>query len=223
VADLAEAARLKGLLLIDDLGSGSLLATERFGLQHEPTVPESVQAGADVTCFSGDKLLGGPQAGIIVGRRAHIDRLKAHPLARAVRLDKASIAGLLATLRHYREGTAVRDIPVWRMIATPIDDLNARASAWQRSLVAGGLTAEVVDAVSAVGGGSLPGETLPTRALAMAPGALSADQVAAHLRHRQPPLIARIDRDRVIIDPRTVDPADDSIVASHLLQSLAHD
>jgi L-seryl-tRNA(Ser) seleniumtransferase len=220
LAELAQVARDHDLRLIDDLGSGSLLDTAAYGLAHEPTVQESVDAGADVVCFSGDKLIGGPQAGILVGKKHAVDALKRHPLARAVRLDKASIAGLEATLRHYVRGQATENVPVWRMIAAPLDALAPRAEAWRAALVGAGIDAEVVDARSAVGGGSLPGETLPTRALAVTAGD-SADALARRLRLADPPVVARIDRDRVIVDPRTVFPEQDQTVLEHLLHLAA--
>ena len=217
LAELAALAAERGLAVVDDLGSGSLLDTAAFGLAHEPMVGESVAAGADVVCFSGDKLLGGPQAGVLVGKKEPIDRLKRHPLARAVRLDKASIAGLEATLRHYLRGEATRAIPVWRMIALDLERIAARAENWRAALAAAGVAAEVVQSQSAVGGGSLPGETLPTRALAVRPSD-SAEALARRLRRADPPLIARIERDRVLVDPRTVLPEWDTAVRDHLLQ-----
>jgi L-seryl-tRNA(Ser) seleniumtransferase len=221
LAELVELARQRDLLLIDDLGSGSLLDTAAYGLAHEPTIQESVAAGSDVVCFSGDKLLGGPQAGILVGRGRAIDQLKRHPLARAVRLDKASIAGLEATLQHYRRGEATVEVPVWRMIATRLDALERRATAWAAALPAAAtLEASVERSSSAVGGGSLPGETLPTCVLALRASGRSADELASQLRHLDPPLVARIERERVLLDPRTVLPDQDTTVEGHLL-SLA--
>ena len=212
-AELVELARRHGMAVLDDLGSGTLLDTAEYGLAHEPTVQEAVAAGADVVCFSGDKLLGGPQAGILVGRREPIERLKRHPLARAVRLDKASLAGLEATLRHYQLGEAAEKVPVWRMIATPLEELTRRAEAWAARLPGSAVEA----AQSAVGGGSLPGETLPTRVLALTPPD-GADVLAARLRAADPPLVARIERGKVLLDPRTVLPEQDQFVAAHLLE-----
>ena len=220
LAELAALAEERGLALIDDLGSGSLLDTARYGLAHEPTVQESVAAGADVVCFSGDKLIGGPQAGILVGKKGAIDLLKRHPLARAVRLDKASIAGLEVTLRHYRRGEGAENVPVWRMIAASVDHLAARAETWRAALAQVGIAAAVVETQSAVGGGSLPGETLPTRALAVA-ARDSAEALARRLRLADPPLVARIERDRVLVDPRTVFPEQDGTVREHLLHLAA--
>jgi len=198
--ELASLGQRRGVLLMDDLGSGALLDTAAYGLEHEPTVGESVAAGADLIAFSGDKLLGGPQAGIIVGKAALIETLKRHPLARAVRADKLTIGALVATLDHYRKGEALTHIPVWRMIATPLAELRATAAQWAETV--GG---EVITGESMVGGGSLPGATLPTALLALTPP--NADALAAQLRAANPPVIARIADGRVLFDPRTVFPA----------------
>ncbi len=198
---LAELCTL-GRTVVDDLGSGALLDTAVFGLAHEPTVQESLAAGAALVAFSGDKLLGGPQAGLIVGQRDHVERLKRHPLARALRPDKLCLAALNATLLHYAHDEAVHKIPVWRMIALPVRVIEQRAANWTARLAETGVDARVVDGESTVGGGSLPGETLPTRLLAVrgpAPNAL-----AARLRQQDPPIIARVAEDQVLIDPRTV-------------------
>jgi L-seryl-tRNA(Ser) seleniumtransferase len=207
---LAQLAAERGVLLIDDVGSGCLLDVTKYGLPPEPTPQASVAAGADVVMFSGDKLLGGPQGGLIVGCKAALDRLKRHPLARAVRMDKASIAGLAATLRLYLEGAAEQRIPVWRMIATPLDALATRAAGIAAAI---GSTAMVLDGRSMIGGGSLPEESLLTRVVAItAPRGLNATALAARLRACD--IIARIEDDRVLLDPRTIDPADDDRVAS---------
>ncbi|NWG18225.1 MAG: L-seryl-tRNA(Sec) selenium transferase [Chloroflexi bacterium] len=200
--ELAEIAHRHGLILIDDLGSGALLDTAAYGLEHEPTVQESVRAGADLVCFSGDKLLGGPQAGILVGRRDLIDRLKRHPLARAIRADKLCLAGLSATLEHYRKGEAAQTVPIWQMIARPLDDIRQTAEKWAAQV--GG---EVIAGESAVGGGSLPGETLPTALLAL--DVPQPDAFMERLRATNPPVIARIAGGRVLFDPRTVLPGQD--------------
>ena len=201
--ELAALAHGHGLLAVDDLGSGTLIDTAPFGLDHEPMVQESVAAGLDLVCFSGDKLLGGPQAGIIVGRGDAVARLKRHPLARALRVDKLTYAALLATLAHYRRGEAIERVPVWRMIAQPLAHIRARAEAWAAQT--GGM---VLPAESAVGGGSLPGAVLPTAALAIKRDA--PDRLTAQLRQGQPPVIARIADGRVLIDPRTVLPEQDA-------------
>lgn len=204
--ELARIAHRHHLLAIDDLGSGALLDTAVYGLDHEPTVGESLAAGMDVICFSGDKLLGGPQAGIIVGRKPYLDALKRHPLMRAIRADKLTTAGLAATLDHYRRGDALTAIPVWRMIARPLADLRQQAEAWAAALAP--LPAQVGASESTVGGGSLPGATLPTACLALRPA--SPDAFLAALRAQDPPVIARIERDAVLFDPRTVLPGQET-------------
>ena len=218
LADLVELAHSRKLLALDDLGSGALLDTARFGLGDEPTVQQSLASGVDVALFSGDKLLGGPQAGIAVGRQAAVSSMQRHPLARAVRMDKVTIAGLAATLTHYERGDAVEAIPVWRMISADINELRPRAEHWVEAWneTAGG-GASSASARSTVGGGSLPGEDLPTLVCAIAAGA-GADGLAAALRAADSPIIGRIHEGRVVLDPRTVDPVDDEHVASTLRQ-----
>ncbi|MCH7618110.1 MAG: L-seryl-tRNA(Sec) selenium transferase [Chloroflexi bacterium] len=212
IAELATLARERKVALIDDVGSGCLLDTTQFGLPPEPTPQASLEAGADIVLFSGDKLLGGPQAGLIVGTRAVIEKLKHHPLARALRMDKASIAGLAATLDHYLKDEALEKIPVWRMIAMPVDDIGTRAQGWADEIHAG-----VIDGRSMIGGGSLPDEGLPTRLLAIpTDGGSAADALARRLRENDPPIIARIERDHVLLDPRTVDPGEDAAVIAAL-------
>ncbi len=213
LAEMAEVAHLRGLLLVDDLGSGALLDTAQFGLDHEPTVQESLAAGCDLVCFSGDKLLGGPQAGIIVGKRALIEQLKRHPLARAVRADKLTLAALHATLLLYRQETALTQIPVWWMIARPFAELQATAARWAAQV--GG---EVVSGESTVGGGSLPGATLLSAVLALT--VADADAFVARLRHATPPVIARIAAGRVLLDPRTVFPHQEAALLHALHQAL---
>jgi len=202
LAELVALGQRHGLPVMDDLGSGTLLDTTQFGLAHEPTVQESVAAGAAVVCFSGDKLLGGPQAGIIVGQTGCVEPLKRHPLARALRADKLCLAGLQATLLHYLKDEATEHIPVWRMISTELDEIERRARRWRRTLRRAGVQAEVVEGASTVGGGSLPGETLPTRLVALPVS--HPDRLAAALRAADPPVVARIEEDRLVLDPRTV-------------------
>jgi L-seryl-tRNA(Ser) seleniumtransferase len=208
LAEMVALAHEHGLAVVDDLGSGTLLDTTAYGLAPEPRVQESVAAGADLVTFSGDKLLGGPQAGVIVGRARWIQMLRRHPLARALRVDKLTLAGLQATLLHYLRGEAEREIPVWRMIATPLDELAARAQVWAAALRDAGVAASVAAAESTIGGGSLPGETLPTAAMVLAPQ--SADALGRALREGNPPVVARIVEDRVWLDPRTVQPEEEA-------------
>lgn len=198
LAELGEVAHAHGVWLLDDLGSGVLLDTARFGLPHETTVQESLQAGADVVCFSGDKLLGGPQAGILVGRRDLIERIKKHPLARAVRADKLCLAALTTTLLHYLKDEAEREIPIWQMISQTPEQIYNRAENWRMVLNLG----QVVASVSTIGGGSLPEETLPTFVLLLP--AAQPNAFLSRLRASIPPIIARIEKDQVVLDPRTV-------------------
>lgn len=202
--ELADLAHGRGLLLIDDLGSGALIASEQFGLEHEPTPQESLEAGADVVCFSGDKLLGGPQAGIIVGRREIIQRLSRAPLVRALRVDKMTLAALEATLRHYLRGEATVALPVWRAISEPADSVHSRAQRVANVIGSAGIKAAVVATEATVGGGSLPGEVLPSYGVAIDPAPLSADNLAQRMRLALPPVVCRIVADKVILDMRTV-------------------
>ena len=206
-AALAAAAHRHGALVVDDLGSGALLPTERVGLPHEPMPRERLASGADVVTFSGDKLVGGPQAGLIVGRSDLIAKLRRDPLARAMRPDKTILAAVAATLALYRAGRATTEIPVWRMLSTPLDALRSRADALVAALPDG--SAEVVELESTVGGGSLPGQVLPSIgvALAAASGRDAAD-LATELRTAQPCVIPRIERELVVLDLRTVESRD---------------
>ena len=208
LAEMADLAHSQGLLVGDDLGSGTLLDTADYGLAHEPTIQESLAAGADIVSCSGDKLLGGPQAGIILGHADLIAQLRRFPLTRALRVDKTTLAGLQATLLHYVKSEATREVPVWRMIAIPLEELAIRAEAWARRLAAAGLRSKVRDGRSAVGGGSLPGETLPTRLLALLEP--SPERLASFLRHADPPVIARVEDEQLVLDPRTVQPEEEN-------------
>lgn len=204
LAEMTALGRERGLIVADDLGSGALLETSAYGLAHETMPQESLAAGATLLTISGDKLLGGPQSGIILGKQEEIEALKNFPLTRALRVDKVTLAGLQATLIHYLKNEAPTKIPIWMMIAAKREDLDKRAQQWAERLRGAGLDAAVVDAKSTVGGGSLPEETLPTRALALK--VRDADKFVARLRHLEasPPIIARIEDDRVLFDPRTV-------------------
>lgn len=217
LADLAKLAHERGLLLIDDLGSGCLIDTTAYGLAPEPLVQESIAAGADLVLFSGDKLLGGPQAGIIVGRRELIEALRRHPLARALRMDKSSIAGLAATLKHYVKGEALHKVPVWRMISTPLSSIQRRARRWLRAI---GPPARLVDGRSMVGGGSLPEEGVRTKLLAIPGDGAYLTEVSGRLRRGDPPVVARIDGGMLLLDPRTVDPRQDAALIEVLRAAL---
>jgi L-seryl-tRNA(Ser) seleniumtransferase len=222
LSELVALGRERGVHVLHDLGSGCLLDTARYGLAHEPMPQESVAAGVSLAFFSGDKLLGGPQAGIITGDATLVSTVAKHPLARAVRIDKLNIAALTATLVHYLKGEAAEKVPVWRMLSESAGALELRARRWAGTL---GQGCSVVSGRSAIGGGSLPGESLPTSLLSLdagdAPG--GATGLAAALRAGEPPVIARIDNERVVLDPRTVLPDEEEpllrIVASALKQS----
>jgi L-seryl-tRNA(Ser) seleniumtransferase len=209
---MADVAHRHGVIVLDDLGSGTLLPTAAYGLAPEPTVQESIAAGADLVTFSGDKLLGGPQAGLIVGREHLIAQLRAHPLARALRIDKTTLAGLAATLLSYVNQRTIEELPVWRMISANPVTLRARAQRISDAL--GIAQAAVVECTSAVGGGSLPGETLPSYAVALLDD--RPDELARRMRRGDPPVVGRILDGRFILDVRTVleEQEDDVITAA---------
>ena len=216
VADLAHA---RGALVIDDLGSGALLPTERFGLAHEPTPRERLADGADLVTFSGDKLVGGPQAGFVVGQADLVARIRRDPLARAMRPDKVALAAVAATLGLYRAGVAAERIPVWRMIAMPATEVFARAEAVARAV---GQGAEVVEIRSTVGGGSLPGETLPSAAVSLGrTGRRGPAAILARLREGEPAVIGRIADDHVLLDLRTSAPDADAALADAIRAALS--
>jgi L-seryl-tRNA(Ser) seleniumtransferase len=218
--ELAHLAHAHGAIVVDDLGSGALLETTAFGLAHEPTPAERLAAGADLVTFSGDKLVGGPQAGLIVGRAALISRIRKDPLARAVRPEKVTLAALAATLGLYRAGRAATDIPVWRMIAATPEALGTRADAMLAVLPeAARARVSVTEMVSAVGGGSLPGETLESVGLVVT--GRGPDALARRLRTGEPAVVARVQDGAVLLDLRTIDPADDTALVAGLARALA--
>ncbi len=222
-AAVARTAHEHGAIVVDDLGSGALLDTAAYGLAHEPMPNERLAAGADLVTFSGDKLVGGPQAGLIVGRADLIARIRRDPLARAMRPDKVTMAGVALTLGLYRAGRATSEIPVWRMIATTRTDLRARADATAARI---GADATVVDLRSTVGGGSLPGETLASVGIAVAGrgrGSAAADRLLTALRLGTPIVIGRIEDGTVVLDLRTVEPDRDADLADAVVRALADD
>ena len=217
-AELVELGRPRGIPVIEDLGSGALLDTSRYGLEREPTLAESLEAGAGLVMASGDKLLGGPQAGIIVGERRWVERVARHPLARAVRADKTCLAGVAATLRHYARGEAERRIPVWRMIGASPDEIRGRAEAVASRLGAAGIELSLEACRSAVGGGALPGQTLASWAIVLPPAqGGGADDVARWLRLGRPGVFGRIDQDRVVLDLRTVLPEEEDALVGAIV------
>jgi L-seryl-tRNA(Ser) seleniumtransferase len=215
-AELAALVHRHGAIVVDDLGSGALIDTTRFGLSHEPLPSERLTAGADLVTFSGDKLVGGPQAGLVVGRSDLVGRIRKDPLARAMRPDKVTLAAVAATLGLYRAGRAETAVPVWRAIATPVGELERRAR-W----LATETGSEVVALESTVGGGSLPGETLPSFGVALGGRGLSADRLLGNLRRGSPAVIGRIDSGRVLLDLRTVDALRDGDLAQAIQAAFA--
>jgi len=215
--ELAALARERGIAFVHDLGSGTLLDTARHGLGAEVTVQDAVRAGADVVTFSGDKLLGGPQAGLAVGRASAIAKLRAHPLMRAVRPDKITIAALVATLAAYRDGTAERELPVWRMIAASEAALAERARRVADALGRAGIAATVIETRSTVGGGSLPEETQRSRAVALDG---HATRLAERLRRADPPVIGHVAQERFALDLRSVLPEDDDLLTRTVITAM---
>ena len=217
IQELVEIGGRSGVPVLHDLGSGCLLDSARFGIMHEPMPQESVRSGVGLSFFSGDKLLGGPQSGIIAGKKTLVDVVARHPLARAMRIDKLSMAALAATLEHYVKDEALEKVPVWRIIAMNVDDVKARAARWTREI---GTSASLVKSRATIGGGSLPGETLPTWAVAIncdrVPG--GAEGVARRLREWDNPVMGRIEDGRVLLDARTVLPGEDDL----LLPAVKH-
>ena len=209
---LVAAARLLKVPVVEDIGSGCLVDD----LAGEPSVQASIAAGVDLVCFSADKLLGGPQAGIIAGRKELVDGLRTHPLMRALRVDKITLAILEATLAEYAEGRAATTVPVQRMLHMSSDEIEARTQALAATLANGGWRVAMISGSSAVGGGSAPGVRLPTVLLSIAKDGQSAAATEQWLRALDPPVIARIEHDRVVLDLRTVSPDQDDTLAALL-------
>lgn len=208
IADLVPLGEKHGIPIVEDLGSGVLIDLAKYGLEHEPTVQESIQAGADIVCFSGDKLLGGPQAGIIVGRKKYIDMMKKNQLTRALRIDKFTAATLDVVLHEYlSEETAVKNIPVLRMITEPIEKVTKDAKMLCRMLKNAGLPAEIrlESCESQIGGGSLPLERIPSAAVTIKPFEISTAELEERMRHLPVPVIPRTINDKVVLDVRTID------------------
>ena len=215
--ELAAIGRKLNVPVAEDQGSGYLGSESASpALRDEPSVPRSIEEGADVVMFSGDKLLGGPQAGIISGREALLARVRRHPLMRALRADKMTYAALEATLQEYAAGRAPQTIPVARMIAMSEREIEARARAIAARLAGTQLSVSVMDGFSTIGGGSAPGSRLPTKLLVLTHPAWSAAQLEARLRQTRPPIVGRIENDRVLLDLRTVLPHQDDAIAGTL-------
>ena len=214
LADLVELGHERDMLVIEDLGSGCLVDLNQFGIHDEPTVLDSLRAGVDVVSISGDKLLGGPQAGIILGKKKYIDILKKHPLTRAMRVDKMTLAALEATLRSYEAGKAYEEVPTIAMLSASQEYLKDKAERLCAKLVAAGCTPQVVATEGQVGGGSVPTQLLKSFAVAMVPKHGSLDEMEEKFRLGEPAIIGRINHDRYLLDVRTLKETDfDEIVA----------
>ncbi|MDE2484814.1 MAG: L-seryl-tRNA(Sec) selenium transferase [candidate division NC10 bacterium] len=224
VAELASLGEKAGLPVVEDVGSGALVDLSQLGLSKEPMPSESIRAGADLVTFSGDKLLGGPQAGLIAGKRLLVERLRRNPLARAVRIDKLSLAALEATLRLYLdEGRALAHVPVLRALVMPLQEIERRARHLRdriAALASGHLEVSIIEGTSEVGGGALPLEAIPTRLVAVQGVHLTAPVLEGRLRRTDPPVMVRIKDDRIVLDPRTVS-EDELDTLANLVTSVA--
>jgi L-seryl-tRNA(Ser) seleniumtransferase len=220
LTELARLAHGTNLPLYEDAGSGALFDLSRYGLEDEPVISESISSGADIVTFSGDKLLGGAQAGIVVGRAEIVERLRKHPLYRALRADKLALGALQATLEIYRRGDYLEGIPVLRTLALKPEELEERARAFlsrlREQLNHESLSLKIVEGESAIGGGAAPTAHLRTFLIALRHDSLSPDALDAALRRTKPPVIARIAEDNVLLDLRTVAPDEEDALASAL-------
>ncbi len=225
LGDLVELGKRKGLPVVDDIGSGALVDLAQFGLPKEPLVQESVRAGADVICFSGDKMLGGPQCGIIIGKRAHLERIKRNPLTRALRCDKMTYAAVEATLKLFLEPDKLTQLhPVLRMITETPDSVRRRALLLKRRLapkLSGKAQMEVIRGETEMGSGSLPGYSLPTYLLQIKPLNRSSDEVSKRLRRGNPAVFARLAEAAVLLDLRTVLPGEERLLGDCLAAALS--
>jgi len=224
IEELVGLAKKLNLYVFDDLGSGALVDLKVFGIEHEPLVQDSIKAGVDVACFSGDKLIGGPQAGVIVGKASIIEKIRKNPLTRAFRVGKLTIAAMEATLRLFlRPETLTGEHPIYRMLAMEMKEIEKRAKAMIKKLGAG--IAErgdisIIDGGSQVGSGAVPVETIPTRLLQIIPKQISAEALGLELRHNTPPIFTRVQKGAVWIDLRTVSEDDETIVRDALQRAL---
>lgn len=218
--EMAELARQTGIPLIEDVGSGYLFPIGHPALNEEPTVQRAIQSGVDLVCFSGDKLLGGPQAGIMLGRRDLIGRIRKNPLMRACRVDKVTYSALEHVLIEYERGRWQETIPVYRMLNATAEEIGARAARMAERLLELGYQADLAEGESLIGGGSAPEERLPTRLLSVQSPSLSAAQAERRLRRSDPPLLVRIEKDRLLLDLRTVFPNDDEVIIQAFVSLL---
>jgi L-seryl-tRNA(Ser) seleniumtransferase len=223
--DLASLVAVAGkyhLPVINDAGSGNLLDLSDFGLAHDPTVRDDVQTGADLITFSGDKLLGGPQAGMVVGKKQIVDQLKKNPLNRALRIDKLTLAALESTLRLYLDRESVfRRVPTLRMITAPAAAIEQRAGALierVRSQLPQHVRLFLEDDVSQIGGGALPLQNLPTKVIAVSSSSVSVEEAERRMRSHEPPVITRIQRELLLIDLRAVGENEEDLIADALIR-----
>ena len=225
LAEMVDLGRRYGLKVVEDLGSGCLVDLSRYGLEREPTVQETLKAGADLVLFSGDKLLGGPQAGLILGNREVVEALRKNPMTRALRPDKMTLAALEATLRLYlEEPRALAEIPTLRMLTRPVAELDRQARALARRVrrrFGASLKVEVVESEGRAGGGALPQASLPSRALALAVAPLAPQELEARLRQAGTPVIGRVEHGVVLLDVRTLLPGDQAAIMAALEEVLA--
>jgi L-seryl-tRNA(Ser) seleniumtransferase len=223
--ELEKIAHSRGILLIDDVGAGALVDLSRFGFRREPTLPDSIRAGADLVTSSADKLMGACQGGIILGKADLVQKVRRNPLARALRVDKLALAGLEATLTLFLdEPTALREVPVLRLLCRELAQVAEQAEEIAAAVRrhAGGSQAQVttVEGLSQMGSGSLPGQDLPTRLVSVSPSGMSAEELALRLRRHEPPVFTRIQQDRVLVDPRTLLEGEGEIVVEALVSAL---
>lgn len=223
IDELVPLARERDIPVVEDLGSGVLIDLSKYGLTYEPTVQESIAKGADVVCFSGDKLFGGPQAGIIIGKKKYIDMMKKNQLTRALRIDKFTAAAMELVLQEYlSEEKAIQNIPVLRMITEPLDEVAKRARSLARTIRATGILAkvDVVSCESQIGGGSLPMERIPSMAVAIHPEEISVPELEERMRSLPVPMIPRTVNDTIMLDVRTIESDDFKLIASELQELL---
>jgi L-seryl-tRNA(Ser) seleniumtransferase len=211
IKELKKLGEKYGLSVIVDLGSGTFLATEKFGLKHEPTVQEIIRTGADIVCFSTDKLLGGPQGGVICGKEAYLKKISQHPLFRTLRVDKITLTILQKILLFYLKGEAVTKIPIWKMISCPLEKIATRSQNICQELKKEDIPAFTKEGETAIGGGSLPGQTLPTKLIMIKPPC-PVEIFSKELRLYRPPLLGRKEKEYFILDPRCIDPSSDNLV-----------
>jgi len=211
VKELKELGKKYNLPVVIDLGSGTFLNTEDFGLKHEPTVQESIRVGADIVSFSTDKLLGGPQGGVICGKEIYLNKISQHPLFRTLRVDKITLTILQEILLSYLKGEAVSKIPIWKMISCPLDKIATRSQNICQKLKNEDIPAFTKEGQTAIGGGSLPGQTLPTKLIIIKPPC-PVEIFSKELRSFSPPLLGRKEKEFFILDPRCIDPSSDNLV-----------